>query len=111
VARTYGVVTGDTLPKLAERFYGDSTRFPLIAAANGIVNPALITAGQLLAIPEALGGVSIRREMINESIGRCILPHPVPASRRLVIETVTSHGRRQARRHQTRARSNVPTSQ
>jgi LysM repeat protein len=61
VARTYGVVTGDTLPKLAERFYGDSTRFPLIAAANGIVNPALITAGQLLAIPEALGGVSIRR--------------------------------------------------
>jgi LysM repeat protein len=61
VARTYGVVTGDTLPKLAERFYGDSTLFPLIAAANGIVNPALITAGQLLAIPEALGGVSIRR--------------------------------------------------
>jgi hypothetical protein len=30
--------------------------------------------------------------MINERIGRCILPHPVPAGRRLVIEAVTGHG-------------------
>jgi hypothetical protein len=44
-------------------------------------------------------------EMINERIGRCILPHPVPTGRRLVIEAVTGHGRRQAGRRQTRDRS------
>jgi LysM repeat protein len=94
VARTYKVVAGDTLAKLAERFYGDSALYPLIAAANGIANPALVAVGQLLVIPEAPGHWEVYRsggEMINESIGRCILPQPVPPGRRLVIETVTGY--------------------
>jgi nucleoid-associated protein YgaU len=32
-------------------FYGDGTRYPEIAAANGIENPSLIFPGQHLLIP------------------------------------------------------------
>jgi LysM repeat protein len=52
MARIYKVVKGDTLWALAERFYGDGTRFPLIAQANGIPNPNHIHVGQVLTIPE-----------------------------------------------------------
>ncbi|AQA21068.1 phage Tail Protein X family protein [Rhodococcus sp. MTM3W5.2] len=47
----YKVVSGDTLSKLAKRFYGDETLFPLIADANEIANPDVIRVGQELIIP------------------------------------------------------------
>jgi nucleoid-associated protein YgaU len=47
----YAVVSGDTLSKLAKRFYGDATLFPLIADANEIANPDVIRVGQELIIP------------------------------------------------------------
>src|SRR5882757_5926283 len=50
--RSHTVVEGDTLWALAERYYGDGTRFPLIAAANGIADPNVINVGQVLAIPD-----------------------------------------------------------
>jgi hypothetical protein len=68
---------------------GDVESCQVASAANGIANPALITVGRLLAIPEAPVHWVVYRsggEMINEGIGRCILPQPVPAGRRLVIE-------------------------
>ena len=37
---------------LAERFYGNADRFTWIAATNQIDNPALLTAGQVLIIPD-----------------------------------------------------------
>lgn len=46
----YTVAAGDTLSALAARFYGDAALYPMVAAANGIVNPAVINAGQALVI-------------------------------------------------------------
>ncbi|MGB8389581.1 LysM peptidoglycan-binding domain-containing protein [Mycobacterium sp.] len=50
-ARTYTVVSGDTLWAIAERFYGDGNEYPVIADASGISNPDLIHPGQVLTIP------------------------------------------------------------
>ena len=58
--RTYTVVSGDTLWAIAERFYGDGSRYEQIANASGIANPDLINEvanpdliheGQQLIIP------------------------------------------------------------
>jgi LysM repeat protein len=48
----YTVVSGDTLWAIAARFYGDGSKYPKIASANGIANPDLIMVGQKLTIPE-----------------------------------------------------------
>jgi nucleoid-associated protein YgaU len=50
-ARTYTVVSGDTLWAIAERFYGDGSKYQVIADASGISNPDLIHPGQQLTIP------------------------------------------------------------
>lgn len=49
----YTVVAGDSLSKLAQRFYGDPQRYPEIAARNNIASNAIITIGQRLVIPAA----------------------------------------------------------
>ena len=51
--QTYIVKTGDTLGKIAKQFYGSASRFPLIVAANLIVNPDRLRVGQRLNIPDA----------------------------------------------------------
>ena len=48
---TYKVVAGDTLSKIAKRFYGDPNHYHQIAAANGIANPDRIDVGQELKLP------------------------------------------------------------
>lgn len=51
--RTHTVVTGDTLFKIAMRYYGDGWKYPRIYAANPFIkNPDLIFPGQVLIIPE-----------------------------------------------------------
>jgi LysM repeat protein len=50
-ARTYTVVSGDTLFAIAERFYGDGNKYQVIADASGVANPDLIYPGQVLTIP------------------------------------------------------------
>jgi len=50
-ARTYTVVSGDTLWAIAERFYGDGNKYQVIADASGVSNPDLIQPGQVLTIP------------------------------------------------------------
>lgn len=47
----YTVVRGDTLWAIAQKFYGNGSRYPEIAKANNISNPDLIHAGQKLLIP------------------------------------------------------------
>ncbi|OBK21816.1 lectin [Mycobacterium asiaticum] len=49
--RTYTVVSGDTLWAIAERFYGDGSKYQVIADASNIPNPDLIHPGQVLTIP------------------------------------------------------------
>ena len=50
-AKTYTVESGDTLWAIAERFYGDGSKYQVIADASGIPNPDLIQPGQVLTIP------------------------------------------------------------
>lgn len=49
----YRVRKGDTLGRIAKRFYGDAGRFTLIVAANTLPNPDRLTVGQELVIPDA----------------------------------------------------------
>jgi hypothetical protein len=49
--RTYTVVSGDTLWAISERFYGDGSKYQVIADASGVSNPDLIQPGQVLTIP------------------------------------------------------------
>ena len=53
--RTYTVVAGDTLSKIAKREYGDATKWHAIYEANKdtIKNPDLIYPGQTFKIPGA----------------------------------------------------------
>ena len=53
--RTYLVVSGDSLSKIAKREYGDAQQWPRIYEANRtlIKDPDLIYPGQQLRIPEA----------------------------------------------------------
>ena len=53
--RTYTVVTGDNLSKIAKRVYGNANKWRVIYEANRdvIKNPDLIRPGQVLSLPEA----------------------------------------------------------
>lgn len=52
-ARTYTVVSGDTLSKIAKQYYGDANDWPKIFDANRdkLSNPDKINIGQVLQIP------------------------------------------------------------
>ncbi len=50
--RTHQVQVGDTLDRIAGRYYGDSTQWRAIAGANGIGDPLDLKPGRVLAIPE-----------------------------------------------------------
>jgi nucleoid-associated protein YgaU len=54
-ARTYTVVKGDSLSKIAKSMYGDANKWRKIYEANTdiIKNPDVIRPGQVLKIPEA----------------------------------------------------------
>src|ERR1700761_7331805 len=49
--RTYTVESGDSLWAIAERFYGDGSKYQAIADASGVPDPDLIQPGQVLTIP------------------------------------------------------------
>ena len=55
-ARTYTVVSGDSLSKIAKREYGDAAKWRSIWEANRetIKNPDLIHPGQVLNLPADL---------------------------------------------------------
>ena len=49
--RYHTVVKGDTLWAIAQKYYGNGSRYPEIAKANNISNPDVISVGQKLLIP------------------------------------------------------------
>ncbi len=55
VDRTYTVVAGDSLSKIAKKLYGDASKWRVIFEANTdiIKNPDLIHPGQKFKIPDA----------------------------------------------------------
>jgi nucleoid-associated protein YgaU len=48
---TYTVKSGDSLSKIAKRFYGDMNHYKAIASHNGIANPDRIDVGQEIKLP------------------------------------------------------------
>lgn len=52
---TYTIQRGDTLGRVAARFYGDASKYPVIQRANNIANPSRIWVGQVLIIPPVAG--------------------------------------------------------
>lgn len=50
-ATTYTVQAGDTLGSIARSFYGDFSKYTVIAQANGLSENATLNIGQVLTIP------------------------------------------------------------
>lgn len=50
--RVHQVRVGDTLDRIAAKYYGNSTKWRGIANVNGITDPLMIRPGQYLSIPE-----------------------------------------------------------
>ena len=50
---SYKIKSGDCLWNIAKKYYGDGSKYTLLASANGISNPNLIYAGNTLTIPAA----------------------------------------------------------
>ena len=50
---SYKIKSGDCLLNIAKKYYGDGSKYTLLASANGISNPNLIYAGNTLTIPAA----------------------------------------------------------
>jgi len=49
--RVHRVQPGETLDRISARYYGDSTRWRDLAAANGIEDPLAVRPGTLLSVP------------------------------------------------------------
>ncbi|OGY24429.1 MAG: hypothetical protein A2Y57_03510 [Candidatus Woykebacteria bacterium RBG_13_40_7b] len=49
---TYQVEAGDSLSKIAQKFYGDYTKWTEIAKENNLANPSVIHKGNVLKIPK-----------------------------------------------------------
>jgi hypothetical protein len=56
--QNYTVKSGDTLRGIALKFYGDASKFVVIQEENDIINPSLISVGQILEIPDIDGNSS-----------------------------------------------------
>jgi hypothetical protein len=52
IVRRYTVKRGDTLGSIADRFYHDRAKYPLIVSANSIADPDRLTVGRRLVIPD-----------------------------------------------------------
>jgi LysM repeat protein len=70
VARRYFIKRGDTLGKIAKKFYGDHSLFSKLGKYNGILNPKLIVAGQTIEIPskKELVGVHPKPLALNSKL-------------------------------------------
>ena len=87
---SYTVKRGDTLGRIARKFYGDAARYPLIVSANRIRDPHRLSVGRRLVIPDAaLAGsafapsVGFAADAPSESISsrRLNALHPVVRAR------------------------------
>ncbi len=50
-SRVHRVQPGETLDRISARYYGDSTRWRVLASANGLEDPLALRPGALLDIP------------------------------------------------------------
>ncbi len=71
MARTYVVIAGDSMKKIAKKIYNDASLYKKLADYNGILNPDLIFVGQTLEIPA-------KRELAGAPAGPANPVIPVP---------------------------------
>jgi LysM repeat protein len=84
-SRTHTVVKGDTLSKIARRYYGDMMLYRPLAEVNKIANPDLIHPGQVIALPARL--VSPRKGTAGGAEGQLELTcAPLAGGKKLVLE-------------------------
>jgi hypothetical protein len=50
--RVHRIQPGETLDRIAARYYGDATRWRALASANGIEDPLTLRPGGMLSIPQ-----------------------------------------------------------
>jgi LysM repeat protein len=92
---TYTIRPGDTLGKIAVRFYRSAAKYPLIVNANQIANPDRLKVDQILVIPDvALSTTHIALPVrpplsINEQ--RLSTLHPVVAARGRTLVELAAH--------------------
>lgn len=61
--KTYTVVSGDNLWKIAEKYYGSGYNWTDVAKANKLKNPGIITVGQKLTMPE----VTVKKSTVAQA--------------------------------------------
>ena len=71
MASRYVIQRGDTLSKLAKRFYGDASLYQKLSLYNGLTDPSVVVVGQTIDIPS-------RRELDGSS-SQEPLPAPLPS--------------------------------
>ncbi|HTW17547.1 MAG TPA: LysM peptidoglycan-binding domain-containing protein [Nocardioides sp.] len=54
-SRVHRVLPGETLDRISARYYGDATRWRVLANANGLEDPLAVRPGALLDIPRLEG--------------------------------------------------------
>ncbi|HMR64200.1 MAG TPA: LysM peptidoglycan-binding domain-containing protein, partial [Anaerolineae bacterium] len=79
ITTTYTIQRGDTLGRIAQRFYGDARKYPVIQRANNISNPSRIWIGQVLVIPALGNGGSPQPTPGLSPVATPPLPIPSPA--------------------------------
>jgi nucleoid-associated protein YgaU len=52
ITQRHTVAAEDSLPELAEMYYGDGTMFPVLASANHVPAPHVIRCGDTLLVPD-----------------------------------------------------------
>ena len=77
VSTTYTIQRGDTLGRIAAKFYGDARKYPIIQRANNISNPSRIWVGQVLVIPP-IDGTSAPAPVTPPPPSPPVAPPPPP---------------------------------
>lgn len=67
---TYTVKSGDTLSKIVQQFYGDTSRLWEVAQYNGIRDVNYLQTGQVLKMPSRLAEVEITATRIGTGNAR-----------------------------------------
>jgi LysM repeat protein len=80
--QTYTVEPGDSYYKIAQKVYGDGTKYPLILRANNLSDISPLSVGTVLRIPPLGGSESVATRTSTPGVG---LPNPLLPNR-----TVTS---------------------
>ncbi|MBI1877204.1 MAG: N-acetylmuramoyl-L-alanine amidase [Chloroflexi bacterium] len=82
----YTVQSGDTLGRIAQKFYGDARRYPLIQQANNLANASSIWVGQVLVIPPLNTGAAATASASSSPTP----PSPTPPPRPVATVPTTS---------------------